>query len=130
MAEVVRGAARLTKTTKAAARDLNDLQPENLATAEDIAELAAHNAPRRSGKLARSGRVGKRKTAATVYFGGGRVRYAYAIHFGVAARPGLRGPHNIKPNPFLDDAADKVSRGLPKYHLRKIKRILSKIKGE
>ena len=130
----VRGADRLTKTLGAAARDLADLSPESLDAAEEIAEEAARRAPSRTGKLRKSGRVGKRRikghTAATVYFGSGGVRYAWPIHFGVDARIGMRGPHNIKPNPFLNDAMGAVRPNVTKHYTPSVLRTLSKIRGE
>ena len=127
----VRGADRLTKTLGAAARDLADLSPESLAAAEEISENAARRAPHRTGRLARSGRVGKRGKAAVVRFGSGGVRYARAIHFGVDARAGLRGPHNIRANPFLDRAVEDVKPKIAAdFYAPSIERTLSKIQGQ
>jgi hypothetical protein len=126
----VRGVERFTKTTKAAIRDLSDTVPEDLAAAEEIAEIAARNAPRRSGKLRRSGRVGKKKAAATVYFGSRGVPYAKPIHFGVDARSGQRGPHNIRANPFLNNAVAKVRPTIQRHYIPGIMHALGKIRGD
>ena len=65
-----------------------------------IVEEAKRLVPYRTGALADSIRAGKVVSGGKVYAGRARVPYAGPIHFGWANR-------NIRPNPFLYDAADK-----------------------
>lgn len=85
-----------------------DRIPKRLArAAKEAAEVVAADARRRAPK--RTGRLAARTRAtATAKVGVVRssVRYAAPIHWGTGSRAGLRGPHNIYPNPFLYDARD------------------------
>lgn len=74
-----------------------------------VVEEAKRLVPYRTGALADSIRAGKVVSGGKVYAGRARVPYAGPIHFGWANR-------NIRPNPFLYDAADKrVSEVMDAY---------------
>lgn len=102
----VEGARELRRTLAAAGHDLADMTAANAEVAALVAGYGSRSAPRRSGRLAGSHRGNKSKTQAVVRAGGASVPYANAIHWGVGARAGLRGPHNIAPRPWLWQAAN------------------------
>ena len=97
----VEGADRLARTLDAFADGLTDLDDVNGAIAARVLADARRRAPVRSGRLASSGFSTSTGTAAVVGFS---ARHAGPIQFGVGPRVGLRGPHNIRPNPFATDA--------------------------
>lgn len=68
--------------------------------AQIVVDEAKRLVPVRSGKLAKSIRAAKVQSGGKVYAGRASVPYAGPIHFGWANR-------NIRPNPFLYDAADR-----------------------
>ncbi|WP_130864636.1 HK97 gp10 family phage protein [Acidipropionibacterium timonense] len=63
----------------AAAQDMRDLMHE---VGTIVLAAAQPRAPRRSGRLARTGRAGHGKTKAVVRYGGARAPYAGVIHYG------------------------------------------------
>jgi hypothetical protein len=79
------------------ARD--DFKQAGFDAANIVVKEAQRLVPKRSGKLQKSIRAGKVVSGAKVSAGRKTVPYAGAIHFGWARR-------NIRPNPFLYDAAD------------------------
>lgn len=92
------GLARLRRDLKAAGADLADLKEANARAGSIVQTAAAARAPRRSGRLAGSGRASRTVGRVSVMFGGARVPYAGPVHWGWAAR-------GIEPNPFIPDAA-------------------------
>jgi hypothetical protein len=80
-----------------AARD--DFKQAGYQAAEIVVNEAKRLVPVRSGKLGKTIRAHKVVSGAKVSAGRTTVPYAGAIHFGWARR-------NIRPNPFLYDAAD------------------------
>lgn len=94
------GLAELSRLFRAAGGDLSEeLREANKAAAEVVAAEARGRVPRRSGRLAKSIRATGGVRVAAVRAGGARMPYAGPIHFGWPA-------HNIRPQPFLYDAAD------------------------
>lgn len=81
-----------------AARD--DFKAAGYSAAEIVVDEAKRLVPVRSGRLGKTIRAHKVVSGAKVSAGRVRVPYAGAIHFGWATR-------NIRPNPFLYDAADR-----------------------
>jgi hypothetical protein len=81
------------------AGDLDDL---NVPAAEQMILVAAQaRAPRKTGRLAASGRHGNAPRIVSVTFGSPQVPYANAIHWGWRK-------HNISPRPFLMDAIEQT----------------------
>lgn len=94
----IEGARELRRALKAAGDDLTELKEANQAAARVVFDAAERTVPRRSGALARSGRVNKAATRGSVVYGGARVPYAAPIHWGWAAR-------GIEAQPWVTDAA-------------------------
>lgn len=95
----VPGLRQLRRDLKRLGDDLADLKDTNQQVGDLVAVEAATRAPRRSGRLAGTGRAARAVGRATVTFGGGTVRYAGVIHHGWAER-------NITAQPFAYEAAD------------------------
>lgn len=96
----------LTKLDDAAT---DDFKQAGFAAATVVVDEAKTLVPVRSGRLRDSIRAAKVVSGGKVYAGRARVPYAGPIHFGWANR-------NIRPNPFLYDAADKrVSEVMDAY---------------
>jgi len=96
-------------------RDLGkELRKANKSAAEIVAEQAVKEAPRRSGRLAKSvGALVGQRDAKVKAGSAARVPYAGPIHFGWAAR-------GIKPNPFLYRALSKTSEQAKEVYRTKI----------
>ena len=114
MAEGVRvevdGLRALQRELRRAGADMGDLKEANQKAAQIVAGEAGRRAPRRSGRLASSGRGSRTAGRATVMFGGAAAPYAGPIHYGWPAR-------NIAPHPFVLDAAQATEpQWLDAYH--------------
>lgn len=80
----------------------------NKEAATIVSDTAKTIVPVRKGLLQRAIRPGGTLKAGVVRAGNNKsVPYAGPVHFGVGPRAGQRGPHNIKPQPFLYEALDK-----------------------
>lgn len=120
----VDGLVELRRELKRLGVGVQDLKDANQQAAQLVADEAARRAPRRSGRLASSGRAGRGEAKAVVTFGGAAVPYARPIHWGWPAR-------NIEPHPFamtagtdtqprwlelyrkaLDELVEEVARGV------------------
>lgn len=119
----VRGRAELVRTMRAAGADLRDLNAANRAAAEVVAPAAAAAAPRRTGRLAATGRPAGTRTQALIRFGSAALPYGPPIHFGWRAR-------HIDPNPFAFEAAQRTEPQWTAVYTRAINQILATIKGE
>lgn len=93
----VEGLAELRRELKRLGVGVQDLKAANQRAAEVV--LGAARPPRKSGRLASSGRAGRGESKAVVTFGGATVPYARPIHWGWPAR-------NIEPHPFALEAAE------------------------
>lgn len=82
----------------------NDLKDVLRGGAEIVLEEAERRVPVRSGALKSTLRAGGGATGANIKAGFARVPYAGVIHYGTKASSGR--PSNIKPNPFMTDAAE------------------------
>jgi hypothetical protein len=98
----VEGVPRLRAALGGLGADVQNNRPVNADVSVYIATIASQRAPRRTGRLALSVRPAADREAATITFG---VPYANAVHWGTGARAGVRGPHNIRRNPFAWNAA-------------------------
>lgn len=103
------GLSRLRRDLRRVGADMADLKAANAAAGSLVAAESAARAPRRTGRMAGSGRASKTVGRASVMFGGARIPYAGPIHYGWPAR-------GIEANPFITDAAQATeSRWLPLY---------------
>ena len=116
---VVKGAERFEATTGAAARQLGDLSGAGAEAGRIIADLAAATAPRLTGALAASVQPEVAGNVATV--GSDRV-YAPPIHNGWAA-------HNIRPQPFLDDATRDSEEKWVGAYTKAVADVLDSVEG-
>ena len=101
----VEGLRQLRAALNQLGDDLGDMSEVNSRVGSIVIGAASPRVHSRSGSLAGSGRAGTAKTRAVVRYGGARIPYANAVHWGTGPRRGLRGPHNIAPNTFVVDAA-------------------------
>lgn len=96
----VTGAADVRRSLAQLGRDLVDTDDATRQAAEVIRREVSRRAPRRTGRLASTVKATSTRTAAVVT---ATAPYTNAIHWGVGARPGQRGPHNITPHPFITE---------------------------
>lgn len=97
----VEGIDEVRKALRAVGDDaINDLKAAHAEAALIVEKRAETLVPVRTGTLRNSIRSSGTKTRGQVRAGSARVPYAGPIHFGWRAR-------NIKPQPFLYDAADQ-----------------------
>lgn len=101
----VEGLSRLLSALRQLGADLGDMSEVNKQVGGIVIASAAPRIRSRTGNLAGSGRAGSAKASATVRYGGARIPYAGAVHWGTGPRIGMRGPHNIAPNRFAVEAA-------------------------
>ena len=87
-----------------------EMKDTHRAAAEVVADQAKFEVPVRSGRLRASIRTGATTTRGQVKAGGYGVKYAGPIHFGVPRQTGR--PANIRPQPFIYEAADKRIRAV------------------
>lgn len=104
----VEGARELRSALRKLGDDLDDFGDIHAKAAQVVIANARPRIHSRTGRLSSSGRPSSAKTSAVVRYGGARVPYANAIHWGVGPRVGMRGPHNIRPNRFAVDAAHET----------------------
>jgi hypothetical protein len=117
----VEGSRQARDSLRRAGAQLDDLKEAHTEIANIIQPVAAGAAPRRTGRLAGSGRASGSKREATVSFGN-RLRYARPIHWGWPAR-------NISPHRFLWDAQQSTEPRWTQVYHQAIQRILDRIKG-
>jgi hypothetical protein len=118
----VEGRKELVASMKAAGVALTDLNKANLAAAQVVSPVAAGRAPRRSGRLAASGRPAGTRAAALIRFGGAAVPYAGPVHFGWPGR-------NIAPQPFAVEAAHSTEPQWTEVYRAAVDDIIEKVKG-
>ena len=118
------GAAELRASLDRLARQLPDVAPE--AAADLIGRRARSAAPKRSGRLASSWAPDAGQGVLALGFG---TPYAGAVHWGTGPRAGLRGPHNIRANPFLWRAIDDTQPQWESRYDQEINRLLEQVKG-
>jgi hypothetical protein len=106
------------------ARALPDVAPEQAAAV--IGARARSGAPKRSGRLASSWAPSASAGEVQLRFG---AVYAGAVHFGTGPRVGLRGPHNIRPNPFLTRAIDDTRAQWVDKYQNDIEDLLDRVRG-
>lgn len=119
------GADRLAATFGTAARRMGDLSEPEAELADELQRLAARRAPKRTGRLASSGRSSR----GVVTFGNSNVRYAIPANFGTGPRVGLRGPHNVPATNYFTGAMAQAVRRVPDVFEPPIQNILDDVKG-
>lgn len=119
----IEGARELRRQLRAASDDLGDLRAAHAEAGRIVEPVAKGRAPVRSGALRASVRSSGTKTAAVVRAGYARVPYARPIHWGWPAR-------NIRPQPFVWDAAKKTEPRWMLAYQRAVNVILSRVRGK
>lgn len=118
----VKGVKQLAKDLRQAGQDVGDLKAANKKVADIVVTQARANAPKRSGKLAATGRSGQAAAKVSVRFGSNQVPYANPIHWGWPKR-------HIKANPFLYRAVDETRSDWYAQYVYDIKKIMESVKG-
>jgi hypothetical protein len=95
----VEGLPELRRKLKAAGDDLEDLRDANHAASRIVLTESDRRVPRRSGRLAATGRTNRAVGRANVLYGSADVPYAMPIHWGQPRR-------NIQANPWVTEAAE------------------------
>lgn len=113
------GADTVASTMRSAAEDLADLAKAQRQAADLIAQTASALAPKRSGKLAASIQ-GEVITGTAVV--GTPLVYAPVIHNGWPR-------HNIRPTPYLTDAADTTQDKWLGYYGDNVQAVCDKVRG-
>lgn len=135
----VEGARKLRRELRRAGRSLDDLKEAGRAAANIVAERARTLAPKGpSGNLSADIRAGNIATGGIVKTGRKRIPYAGPIHWGwlkVGAnysggkyKPSQK--RNIKPNPFLSNAATETERIWVPVYEKYLEKVLDDLKGK
>lgn len=126
MADQVRveGLQQLQGDLRRLAAQVTELAPPE--AAQIIGREARLRAPKRTGRLAGSFGVEASGGQLLLSFG---TDYAGPIHFGVGARSGQRGPHNIRPNPFLFGAVDSTQPQWLDTYSDQLQELVNNVKG-
>ena len=126
MAEAVQvqGLQALQQSLHRLADDVQQLAPPQ--AGQLIGTEAVMRAPKRSGRLAASFGLEAGPGEQLLSFG---VVYAGPVHFGVGPRPGMRGPHNIRRNPYLFGAIDSTAPQWEDIYSDQLQELVDKVKG-
>ena len=116
----VEGLSELVRALRAAENSLDDLKTANQTASRIVLDAARVAAPRRTGRLAASGRVNRAAKKANVMFGNARVPYAQPIHWGWAAR-------DIEAQPFVTTAAERTRPAWVAAYEHELQQIISAI---
>jgi hypothetical protein len=115
----IKGLYRLRSTMKKAGVDMADMKTANIKAATVVRNRGQQTAPKRTGLLANTMQTPKTVARASVR---SKVRYAGPIHWGWPAR-------NIRPQPFLWNAARDTRPEWMQAYQQDLERITSGIKG-
>lgn len=118
----VDGARQLRRTLKDAGVSVQDLKDAHREVAELVAQRAAPNAPRRTGRLADSVRPAGTQSAAIVRAGRAALPYAGPIHWGWPA-------HHITAQPWIAEAAETSQNTWEHLYLQAIEHIIRTVEG-
>jgi hypothetical protein len=116
------GLAALIRSLKRAEIDIGDLKDANVAAGQIVLNQARALVPRRTGRLAATGRTNRAAKKASVMFGNARVPYAGVIEYGW---PG----HNIKPEPYLIPAVEETKSEWLGAYEKDLQALLDSVKG-
>ncbi|HAT1503351.1 HK97 gp10 family phage protein [Corynebacterium striatum] len=119
----VEGLKELRRTLKQAGGDLNDLKLANRHAAESIEPIAAGLAPKVTGRLVGTLRVGATQKAGLLRSGRKLVPYAGPIHWGWPAR-------GIRPHPYMTEAATNNEHIWMQVYINEVDRAIKKVKGK
>ncbi|GAA2118607.1 hypothetical protein GCM10009802_20330 [Streptomyces synnematoformans] len=97
----VEGGRELRRRLRDIDGGLEDLKTQHRWVARYVTQAALPGTPRRTGRLASTGRASGTKTASIVRFGRASVPYAGPIHYGWPAR-------HIPAHPWVIDAAQRT----------------------
>ena len=122
MTAQIAGLKTLVRTLRAAGDDLGDLKDANAKAAQLVATAAAAAAPRRTGRLASTGRGNRAAGKAEIIFGGARARYAPVIHWGWPKR-------RIPADEFASHAAQRTEPQWIEFYAADIQNIVDSITG-
>lgn len=116
------GLPRLVATLRAAEVDLDELKVATSAAGQIVLAAATATAPRRTGRLASSGKASKNRRRATITFGAAAVPYAGPIHWGWPRR-------HIAANPWVSKAAQATEPTWTQAYVRELDAILARVEG-
>lgn len=116
----LKGASELARGLKRAGDDLKDLKDVNRQAAGIVSAAGRSDAPKRSGRLARSIRAGATQKAGVVRAGSKSVPYAGVIHYGWPKR-------HIKAQPWLAAAAKRTEPEWTGLYEQAVQKIIDRI---
>lgn len=116
------GDRRFVATMRAAGVDVKQLKDAHRAAASIAAGAAATAAPKRTGRLAGTVRVGATQRAGIVRAGRKSVPYANPIHWGWPAR-------GIKANPWMSRAAQASEPAWLRVYMDHVEDIIDRVEG-
>lgn len=119
----VDGLRKLTRELRAAGEDLTDLKDANARAGSIVLDAARPATPRRTGRLAATGRTNRAAAKANVLFGSAAVPYAGPIHWGWKSR-------HIPAQPWVQTAAKRTQGQWIAAYEADIQRVLDNVKGE
>jgi hypothetical protein len=118
----VEGLGPFIRAMREAQADMDDLKDATQKAGTIVLAAATGRAPRRTGKLAGSGRASRTARRAIVRFGSARVPYAGPIHWGWPRR-------HIAAQPFAIDAARATEPVWLAGFARDLERIATQVEG-
>ncbi|MFI5861200.1 hypothetical protein [Streptomyces sp. NPDC051546] len=119
----VTGGRELRRRLRTIEGGLADLKAAHAWVADYVGGIAARDAPRRTGRLAGTGRDSGTKTMSVVRFGrGASVPYAGPVHYGWPAR-------HIAPNPWVINAAQRSEGVWQAYFEGRIEELVERTRG-
>jgi hypothetical protein len=116
----VEGTRELRRALKQAGDDLDDLKDANQAAGKIVLEEAEPRTPRRTGRLAATGRVNRAAGKANVSYGSAKVPYAGPIHWGWPAR-------HIAAQPWVLEAAEASQPKWVQAYSDAVQKVLDKV---
>jgi len=119
------GASNLSRTLRRAGVDIRELKPVNREAAEIVKDRAEVDAPKLSGDLKKTLRIGATNKAGVIRAGNNRangVPYAGAIHWGWPNR-------DIAAHPFIAQPARETEHKWRQLYERFSEQAIAKVKG-
>jgi hypothetical protein len=118
----VEGLSAFIRAMRDAEADLDQFKDASQRAGTIVLNAATARAPRRTGRLASSGRASRAARRAVVRFGSARVPYAGPIHWGWPRR-------HIAAQPFAIDAARATEPTWLGGYARELEHIATKVEG-
>lgn len=111
-------------------KDLQEaLKRANKSAAEQVVRAALPDVPVRSGRLRAAVRATGSQSAGRALAGGAKAPQALVVHWGAGPRTGLRGPHNVRRNPFLLNAAQRQAGEVAEEYETEIERLMDTVRS-